>query len=104
MLNDITNNLIQVFVYSPVSSHDFTRYCLLLFLFHSLEILVHFMYSYNNKHLLDETKSNIRFVLLEQVMLGEAKLSLIPHSHQKLSCLKSGVSYSLSVSLPINQE
>ena len=28
----------------------------------------------------------------------------IPHSHQKLNCLKSGVSYSSTVSLPINQE
>ena len=26
------------------------------------------------------------------------------HSHQKLSCLKSGVSYSSTVSLPLNQE
>ena len=30
---------------------------------------------YNIKHLLDETKSNIRFVLPGQVMLGEAKRS-----------------------------
>ena len=30
----------------------------------------------NNKHLLDEIESNIRFVLPGQVMLGEAKLSL----------------------------
>ena len=30
--------------------------------------------------------------------------ALIPHSPQKLSCLKSGVSYSLTVSLPINHE
>ena len=28
----------------------------------------------------------------------------ILHSHQKLNCLKSGVSYSSTVSLPINQE
>ena len=27
----------------------------------------------NNKHLLDQTKSNIRFVLPGQMMLGEAK-------------------------------
>ena len=27
--------------------------------------------------------------------------SFTPHSHQKLSCLKSGVSYSSTVSLPI---
>ena len=30
--------------------------------------------------------------------------TFIPHSHQKLSCFKSGVSYSSLVSLPINQE
>ena len=29
---------------------------------------------------------------------------IMPHSHQKLICLKSGVSYSSTVSLPINQE
>ena len=29
---------------------------------------------------------------------------LIPHSHQKSSCLKSGVSFSSTVSLPIKQE
>ena len=29
---------------------------------------------------------------------------VIPHSHQQLRCLKSGVSYSSTVSLPINQE
>ena len=31
-------------------------------------------------------------------------IGLIPLPHQKLSCLKSGVSYSSTVSLPINQE
>ena len=30
--------------------------------------------------------------------------NLIPHSHQKLSCLKCGVSYSLAEPLPINRE
>ena len=30
--------------------------------------------------------------------------SIIPHSHQKLSCLKSGVSYSSTVSSPTDQE
>ena len=30
--------------------------------------------------------------------------SFIQHSHQKLSCLKSGASYSSTESLPINQE
>ena len=31
-------------------------------------------------------------------------LSIIPHSRQELSCLKSNVSYSSAVSLPIDQE
>ena len=33
-------------------------------------------YAANVKHLLDETESNIKFVELGQVMLGQAKLSL----------------------------
>ena len=38
----------------------------------------------NIKHLLDETESNIRFVLPGQVMLGEAKLSLTSLDPAKL--------------------
>ena len=36
------------------------------------------------KHLLNETESNIRFVLPGQVMLGKAKLSLTSHDPAKL--------------------
>ena len=50
LLNDMKNDLFQVYVYSPVFSMTFSRYRLLLFLFHSLE--VHFMNSYNNDHVL----------------------------------------------------
>ena len=40
-------------MYSPACFHDLTKYRLLLFLFHSLEIIsVHFMYSYDNNNLL----------------------------------------------------
>ena len=38
------------------------------------------------------------------ITCDEGVYSLTPHSHQMLSCLKSGVSYSSTVSLPINQE
>ena len=52
--NDIMSNLIHIFVCSPVCFHDFTRYHIFLFCyFLSFEIiLVHFMYSYSNSHLL----------------------------------------------------
>ena len=33
-----------------------------------------------------------------------SSIRVIPHSHQKLSCLKSGVSYSSTVSVPINHK
>ena len=49
LLNDMKNELFQVYVYSPVFPMTFSRYRLLLFLFHSLE--VHFMSSYNNDHM-----------------------------------------------------
>ena len=49
LLNDMKNELFQVYVYSPVFPMTFSRYRLLLFLFHSLE--VHFMNSYNNDHM-----------------------------------------------------
>ena len=49
LLNDMKNELFQVYVYSPVFPMAFSRYRLLLFLFHSLE--VHFMNSYNNDHM-----------------------------------------------------
>ena len=41
---------------------------------------------YDNKHLLDEAESNISFVFPEQVMLGEAKLSLTLLDLSKLIC------------------
>ena len=42
----------------------------------------------------------------KELYLWKTKIhcQLIPHSHQNLSCLKSGVNYSSTVSLPINQE
>ena len=44
-------------------------------------------------------------VLFSNNLLFRVLLSyLIPHSHQKLNCLKGGVSYFSSVSLSINQE
>ena len=59
LLNDMKNELYQVYVYSPVFSHDFFKipsfaiylFLLLLFiyLFHSLK--VHFMNSYSNDHM-----------------------------------------------------
>ena len=49
LLNDMKNELFQVYVYSPVFPMTFSRYSLLLFLFHSLE--VHFMNCYNNHHI-----------------------------------------------------
>ena len=49
LLNDMKNELFQVYVFSPVFPMTFSRYRLLLFLFHSLE--VHFMNSYNNDHM-----------------------------------------------------
>ena len=49
MSNVIKNNLFQVFCTHQFFPHDFTRYRLLLFLFHSLE--VHFMNSYNNNQM-----------------------------------------------------
>ena len=48
LLNDIKNHLFQVYVYThQFFSMTFSRYRLLLFLFHSLE--VHFMNSYNDQ-------------------------------------------------------
>ena len=41
-------------------------------------------YKVHIKHLLDEAESNIRFVLPEQVMMGEAKLSLTSVDPAKL--------------------
>ena len=38
------------------------------------------------------------------VCIMQVSSNEIPHSHQKLSCLKNSVSYSSIVSLPINQE
>ena len=65
LLNDMKNELFQVYVYSPVFPMTFSRYCLLLFLFHSLE--VHFMNSYNNDHMfvgpLSIKTKHISFVL-----------------------------------------
>ena len=43
--NGLLNDLFQVYVYSPVFSHDVFKIPSLPFLFHSLE--VHFMNSYN---------------------------------------------------------
>ena len=49
-------------------------------------------------------KSQKECSLSKQLMQDlDYSIPLIPHSHLKLSCLKSGVSYSLTVSLPINQ-
>ena len=58
----------RFFVYSPVFSHDFIRYRLLLFLFHSLE--VHLMNSYNNNHSL-VVVSSVFFLLSLSLMLSK---------------------------------
>ena len=49
------------------------------------------------------TKNSTKISSLSFIDKQTTKLALIPHSHQKLNCLKRGVSYSSIVSLSINQ-
>ena len=82
MLNNIINNLFQIFVYLPVFSHDFTRYSLLLFLFHGLEVL--FMNSYNN--------------INNQMFVGPLSIKM---QHLSLSLLCSQNIENTELSLPV---
>ena len=84
LLNDIKNDLFQVYVYSPAFPMTFSRYHLLLFLFHSLE--VHFMNSYNNDQM---------FVGPLSIKTKHLSLFLVPSKHRK-----SGAVSQLSLPVP----
>ena len=59
--------------------------------------------NFPEQHAPDPPTRPVNFFLGSTSSLPQTK-NPIPHSHQKLNCLKSGVSYSSTVSLPINQE